>query len=406
MIQMITYSGEESNLTGKDVTINPMHNPQSLDEFEINIIDLSNEKLWERDNARIGAINSINDFRSMSTMIENSSQTTIIIVMPQNSYYSYAYSDIHGAYENSCELKDMIEEMKGDSLSSLYMPLEGIPLFYESTRTKCENDTLNASFYFNYQQKEDVLTSSEKSKKATTILMGKNIILSTLQIKSYDELVSLLHAINLIDDKQDIPEWAKEVKMFDDEKQLNIIQENKALISQHQKNIDQANEALSINQRYKSVLYTTGDDLVEVVFEILENMLDCDLSEFVDEKKEDFRFELRGITFIGEIKGVNHNVKNENVSQLEVHHQRYLDEHEGKNEKNIRAILIMNHQKNKPVSKREDIHNDQINLAKKYGSLIVETTVLLKMFEGYRTKDYSQEDCLNFLINNTGKLSI
>ena len=66
----------------------------------------------------------------------------------------------------------------------------------------------------------------------------------------------------------------------------------------------------------KSVLYTNGDELVQVVFEILEELLGCDLSQFVDLKKEDFLFTIEDTTFIGEIKGVNSNVKNPNITQL------------------------------------------------------------------------------------------
>ena len=82
---------------------------------------------------------------------------------------------------------------------------------------------------------------------------------------------------------------------------------------------------LKENLRYKSILYSNGDDLVRVVFEILENILDCDLSKFEDIKKEDFLIKKDNYTFIGEIKGVTSNVKNEHISQVDVHYQKYMD---------------------------------------------------------------------------------
>lgn len=146
--------------------------------------------------------------------------------------------------------------------------------------------------------------------------------------------------------------------------------------------------------------------MVNIVFEILENMLGCDLSQFEDKKNEDFLFEQDGYVFIGEIKGVNHNVKSDNVAQLERHYQGYLEEHENRSEDNVKAILIMNHQKNKPIETREQVHERQINLAKRNGSLIIETITLLRMFERYWKGDMSRENCLELFKMKEGLLQI
>ena len=65
--------------------------------------------------------------------------------------------------------------------------------------------------------------------------------------------------------------------MFDDDNQLEIIQENNKAIETANENISNAMKVINQNKRYKSVLYTSGDELVEVIFEILEKMLGCDL---------------------------------------------------------------------------------------------------------------------------------
>ena len=160
------------------------------------------------------------------------------------------------------------------------------------------------------------------------------------------------------------------------------------------------------NSRLKSALYTSGDTLVDVVFEILEEMLGCDLSQFVDVKKEDFLFTIENTTFIGEIKGVNHNVKNSNVAQLEMHYQDYLDANNGVQEESVKALLIMNHQKNKPMVEREPVMEAQINLASRYGSLIIDTYTLLKILEKYRQGVMSREEIIKKLKETTGLLSI
>lgn len=135
-------------------------------------------------------------------------------------------------------------------------------------------------------------------------------------------------------------------------------------------------------------------------------MLRCDLSQFEDKKKEDFLIEMNGFVFIGEIKGVNHNVKSENISQLDVHYQGYLEDNEDKNSDCVKALLIMNHQKNKALSAREPVHERQISLAERNGSLIIETITLLRMFEKYLAGSLSHEECLVLLKINTGLLEI
>ena len=192
--------------------------------------------------------------------------------------------------------------------------------------------------------------------------------------------------------------------MFDDIRQIDVIRENREKIQEAQNAIKAAEDIMSQNERYKSILYTSGDKLVEVVLDILGQMLEYDFSAFEDKKKEDFLAEIGEDVFIGEIKGVNHNVKSENISQLDVHYQSYLED-SGKDENHVFALLIMNHQKNKDLTKREPVHENQVKLAKRNGSLIIDTFVLLKLFEKYKSEEISREYCMQLLKNNTGILN-
>lgn len=100
---------------------------------------------------------------------------------------------------------------------------------------------------------------------------------------------------------------------------------------------------------------------------------------------------------------MNHNVKSENISQLDVHYQGYLDNNDIQPE-NVHALLIMNHQKNKPVADREPVHERQVNLAIRNESLIIDTYMLLKLFEKFKRNEIDQEECRNILKNNIGIL--
>ena len=89
--------------------------------------------------------------------------------------------------------------------------------------------------------------------------------------------------------------------MFDDIQQLDLIRENREKIQMAEQEIDKAKKVMDQNNRYKSILYTTGDELVEVVLEILGQLLDYDFSQFEDKKNEDFLAEIGNDVFIGEM---------------------------------------------------------------------------------------------------------
>lgn len=406
MIQVITYDGNNKCYQGEFVEQYSFHDIRSLDEYSINIIDLNNKNIWVNNKDNKSSLNCIADLKSISSMIANSRTAKIIILLPQNLKYSYDYA-VHRYGQNKTyiidELKNMLGELVGHILKQLYPAIVHTPLEYENTKTIIRNKEYPASFYFS--NVSDARFRSNMSEKATVLMRG-NVVLSTLEIKDYDSLFVFLDELCLLDKREEEPEWLANIRMFDDIVQDAIIADKKEEINAAKQVIDQANMVLEKNKRMKSVLYTNGDELVQVVFEILEELLGCDLSQFVDLKKEDFLFTIEDTTFIGEIKGVNSNVKNPNITQLEVHYQDYCEEHDDIPEEKIKALLIINHQKSKPIGEREPIMERQINLAKRNGSLIIETYTLLQILEKYRNGDMSRKEILNRFIESTGVLSV
>lgn len=401
MIQILTYSGNEDEFNGENTVVNKIHDAQSLDEFEINIINLNDKNIWENSGPGNRSVNIIEDFRSLGQIIERSRKTMIILLLPSNLVYTYS----RGERYKHIELKNMIYEMKSDILSKIYEPICISEIVYENTRTYVNTKDISASFYFDGYYFEEIVTQSVGSEKATTVKNG-NVILSFLNLNTYDDVKDFLKELGLIKENQVEPEWMEEISMFDDNKQLNIIEQNNEIIRAANEAIGSAMVSINKNKRYKSILYTSGSELVEVVFEILTEMLGCDLSAFEDKKKEDFLFEINNHVFIGEIKGVNHSVKNANVSQLDVHFQTYVDEHPEVGKENVSALLIMAYQRNKPISEREKIHEDQIGLAKRNGSLIVDTMSLLRLFEKYKNGELQREQCIKILKDNTGVIEL
>lgn len=375
--------------------------PNSLDEFDINVIDLSSKLIWQNKGANIDSINCANDFTNLNTMIRKSNRTKVLILLPQNIQFKYRYVSINSNYSQSIELKNTLSKVC--TILSWIIPIPIYSLVYEPTKTKIRNTELAASFYFGIG---DGLTKSIMSNKETTILIG-NVFVSSLCVNSCDDLLSLLEEIKIVQNSEIVPDWLSEIYMFDDIQQKRKIDEQMEKTRVAAIAIKDATKQLVINNRYKSILYTTGDELADVVFEILQSILKYDLSDFEDVKKEDFCIKLPGCTFIGEIKGVTPNIKSGNITQLDVHFQNYMDklDEEGKKEI-VKALLIINHQRTKPLGSREPVNAAQIALAERNGSLIIETVTLLKVLEKHNTGEYNTEKIIEILCNNVGLLSI
>lgn len=399
----------------QNLKFSPLSEPQSLDEFDINLIDLSSEDLWYNDKQTPETINKINDIINIARMVERKSKSVVIYMFPKNT--SYHYYKLSGEYSNEKELKHLPNLIR-------FVCHSAIPqgnhikehLVYENTTTKIAEQEYKASFFFDeLLEKNPIrpdflwakpLTKSQCSEKPTTISFGNDIYHTTLDVlETKDKLDNFLKYLFPDKSIEEKPEWIKEIKILNDEKLLNTIEECKQEISKLNNRIADANNQLQENERIKSILYSNGEQLVEVVFSILDKIFSCNLNKFVDEKKEDFIIKKEKYTIIGEIKGITSNIKNEHISQTDVHYQGYMDkiQEEGKKE-NVYQVLIINPLRNKPVNERDSVHETQINLANRNHCLIIETKTLLKLYEKFVTGEISVEDCEKLFTEKQGLL--
>ena len=409
-IQIINYEREQTN---DNVVYSKLSAPISLDEFDINVIDLSNEKIWYSEKSTV-TVDCICDLKSVQQMVTNSKTSTIVYVLPQNIEFNFNH---HGEFNTSIgrsimvyskkRLKDCLIELQKNILPNV-ISLQGrsMPeLFFERTKTSINETEYEADFYIN-PVIATVLSTSVGSKKITTINLYDRIYITTLNVtSSHEKMLAFVRDLFYPTKLQDKPDWVDEIIFFDDERQTQIIEDNKVRIHDAETRIREAKKRLDDNSRIKSILYTNGSELVDVVFEIIGNMFDYDLTGFIDEKKEDFCIQKDNYTLIGEIKGITSNVKSENVSQLDVHYQHYQDKlaEEGRTE-NVYQVLVINPLRKKPLSEREPVHDIQIDLAKRNGSLIIETSTLLRMYEKFMNGELTIEDCEHLILHNVGLL--
>lgn len=263
-------------------------------------------------------------------MISSAKRTQIIIVLPQNIEFTY--------YEYGLQtelLKDNIHEILGHNTGKLIPNNYVLPFItFEITDTEIgEQVKISSNFTFergNYNGNndysnpffKDMLTFSKLINKCTTIRVKKrgeeftieddrsDIIITSLNLKTNDNLVDFLVSTKLVkSNKSEIPKWMEQVE-FNNDKELEDE------IKHQNYNIEKATDAIQLteklikkNNKYKSILYENGVELENVVKEMLEEIFSINLSNFEDQKKEDFLFEIEGMVVIGEIKGKNEAVK-------------------------------------------------------------------------------------------------
>lgn len=404
-IQIMANNPSKTTEYPKNIVINNFNTPNALDDFDINVFDLNDADMWKNKSTcerepNVETIMSA-DFRSINKMIVNSEKTINIICLPQNINYCWkCYSESYNR-----QLKDMIPLLS--QILKQLIPIDGLEITYENSITLINENEIGASFFINYKD-FDVLTRSTKSNKTTTIKRDR-IIITSLDIvkKGYDVLLDFLYEIGILKKEEEYPEWVYQYSFNDDEIQKNNIEQAKEQIKIQKEIIENSSKKLQNNLRFKSILYNNSDQLVDVVFEILEFIFDISLSEFNDEKEEDFLFKKDNVTYIGEIKGVTSNVKYENISQLEVHYFKYLDKlQEAGATEQIKKILIINYERTKDVMIRDDINQMQIDLAVKNDTLIIDSKTLLTIYDRLLQKKVTKSVVIDYIKNSSGIIDL
>lgn len=366
---------EKKNYTAPyDMVFNHLSSPQNFSDFDVNIIDLQYRDMWDCFIEQSG-IRNWNDLQSIKNIIPFHNKK-VIVIFPMNYYYNY-----QGSLKN--QTKKLTDALTKIIVESRHNKLQ---LLYENTKTVCANSTFEASFSFEGPLIKTLTQAT--GNRATSISWSKNCILTTLNLfQENTNLQDYFIAVGLDECKKTpMPKWAEEIEYFDDREQKNIVQDSNNKIQQLKAKIINAEEKLEKNNYYKSILYESGNNLVKVVFDILEKILNCDLSDFKDKFQEDFAIKLDDITFVGEIKGISSNVKSSNITQAVNHMTIYKDGlQESGTEENTKAILIVNSFRDRALSDREPIHDNQIKEANLYSCLIILTKDLLTLFEMFES---------------------
>ena len=369
--------------------------------------DLSNENIWRYNSGRAISINKTSDFRTLSKELNSVVKSKVVVIFPQNVNYKYDWNSYSVEFGEIVKIKDMLPTIMKIISENLFN-ISGFEISYSKNKTTINNCCYKSDFNFN-QVIDDTfndISKSDNSGKITSMIYN-NYILTTLDIFESEEHLKnfILFLSNENQEKENAPDWFNEISFFDDEFLKENKNKNNDEINMLQEKNNEIDGKLEKNNKFKSILYTSGDELVEVVMKILDDMLEYDSSNFIDAKKEDFLIKKDSITFVGEIKGVSSAVANKNVSQLDVHVQSYIDKiTEMKSKEVVKGLLIINHQRTKKIEERNEVHQNQIDLAIRNGSLIIESTTLLSLYEKFLQGKIDSKKVIKLLTEKVGIL--
>lgn len=201
------------------------------------------------------------------------------------------------------------------------------------------------------------------------------------------------------------PKWLNNIKILND----NVIQDELNKLDEEIKKLKLAKlekeMMLSSNEEYKKILYSSGDELVDVVEKILAEMLSIPIDD-LDRKKQDLYFELDGINILAEIKGVNDPFQRDNISQAKRHVTDFANENGIYGEdvnKTCKGLLIINpyrKQELKEKIEKEFYSKEVINDAKFENICTLDTYTLLNYYSKWKDNKKSI-DLKSIILNNT-----
>ncbi|WP_107788232.1 hypothetical protein [Campylobacter concisus] len=377
-------------LRDKNFCISKISEPRSFDEFDYNIVDFNDGQLWKFDKNKSICLDIKGFARLLSKILQETKKSNTLIIMPQNITTGEIGGDGWTISTYNIKISSIIQYFP-DSLSPMIRNFPTIR--YEKSVTKIDDDIFLSDFVFD----ESIYRSLKKSNGGKDVILDiEGIYVTTLDIKDNNEVGVMLDFILSQYHKSIAPEWISNIEYFSNRSYLS--EKDEVL-----KQLDVLEKEISKNNKIKSILYSTGDELVGVVKEILVDIFKLTDSHFTDVKKEDFRFEFEDVNFMVEIKGINTNVKNSNIAQCKKHVTDLIAEDDTKSPGNVKGLLIVNPQRDIEPGKREPIHANQISYAKSEGILIITTLELLKLYQAYTKDEVVSNKCFETFKNNVGE---
>lgn len=410
MIQIITDNSDKYKEFSKDkFLISDLDEFQSLDNYEITIIDISDESLWNNNDSNTTNINKRSDLQSLNNAINRSTKSSIIVFFPQNIYFHYSYTYKSSTRSRSYDKSEKIKDMRNDFIEIVtknLINMEQTKINYGKTYTKIAKEKYQSDFSFTFVNDKDVILKAENNNDITLIKKNK-VFITTLKSEDENKVINLLQYIfpTIFSKASEKPEWINDIDFYTDKKckeDLKILDEKISSLKQEKKNIELN---ISENLKYKSILFETGNILSVQINNMLSKIFDYDMSQFKDVYEEDGLLKLEDVTFIIETKGLNNEISGHNISDACNHLIIYEDKLDENNiTENAKCLFFVAYERNKPLNERTEIKDRIEKIAKANNTLIIDTKVFLNIFEDFLNKKIKKEEIKDLFKDNTGIL--
>lgn len=374
---------------------------KSFDMYDVNIINLNNSNIWK---CSLSSPKSINDSNDLNPIIDSimTSKSNIIVLFPQNIDFYYYYNRIKDSYDYSTEIKNLLNIVEKVVQENIYG--FGFKLKFEPGVTTINNYDYSSDFYFPFLE-EYQLFNSNKSNKVNSIKIDNRLIFTCLDIfkNEVDIQNRIENFINLsfYPELFEKPDWIVDINIGNDIQLKEDINSKLNQINKINDEISEIKKILDINDKYKSILYSSGVVLQKEVINILSILFGVS-NEFDDKCEEDFHFQFNEVDFIIETKGLNGDVNGKHVMEAIAHKVVFDDQN--KDEIESKCIFIVAHNRMKKISDRNQINDRQKQIAECNKCLIIETPILLKIYDDYSLGKIDRDKIFDLFYENNGVL--
>ena len=199
-----------------------------------------------------------------------------------------------------------------------------------------------------------------------------------------------------VEDK--LPEWTNNFHILDEKKILSQISDTEKEINKLQYELETQNKELDLIRNYKYLLTATGKPLELIVKKVLKE-IGFELLE-TEENRSDVIAKYKNMDIVAEIKGLTKSAGEKNAAQLE----KWVSEFIKVNEKEPKAILIVNGYCNLPLNERKEpvFPNQMLGYAIKREQCLISTYQLLKLFIEIKENPDKSDILISELLNTVG----
>lgn len=391
----------------KGITVNHFDAFDAFDQYDVTVICLQDSSLWQSNHRKNDISIYQNDLSTVVQAMEAARSCRILILLPQNETYHYDWISPFGErprYSKAVHLKDMLSGLK--TIMQGLFPSE-MNLVVGASVTNVGDCALKADFSLvpGIDLVFPVTLTSEAN--TFTMLSSNKVAYSTLEVSNTMELTTLVYAAFPANEEEaHFPDWLDQIEFLDEAEIKEDIEQANNQIMSLEESVEAKNRILGNYNKIKSILCSNGDALQETVVEILREILADDL-EFIDDHKEDYRYEDGNRIFLFEVKGSRRGLRRQHISDAFHHVQKAKDDlEEFDDPRDVKGCLIFSEFIEIPPNERNPYAEDTIAIARQLDVTLISAMTFLRVYERFKEECLTGDEFLQMVLECKGELSL